>query len=280
MIEIFLNALKESIQITLLVLVMMVIVDLINVWTRGKLSTLLKKPSKWRQYSITSFLGAVPGCAGAFAGASLYMHGMISFGAITGGMLASSGDEAYVMLAMFPKTALIIFGILFVIGTFSGKIIDWFVKKFNIKTCNDCGTQIFHKAHEGYLHYLKEHVWHHIIKKHVWKVFLWTFGALLFLGFGLSHFDLHRIVSHYTLLILILSAVIGLIPESGPHLIFVTLFASGLIPFSVLLTSSMVQDGHGLLPLLSYSVKDSVKIKVFNLFIGLSIGLALYLIGI
>ena len=280
MLTMLLDVIKESIQISLLVLIMMTGVDLINVWTQGKLALLLQKPSKWRQYTLTSFLGAMPGCVGAFAGASLYMHGMIGFGAITGGMLAASGDEAFVMLAMFPKTALLIFGILFIIGIFSGKIIDWFVKRFNINTCKDCEVPQYHRQHEGYKHYLTVHVWNHIIKKHIWKVFLWTFGALFLMKFGLSHWDLHKLTSEYMLLILFLSAIIGLLPESGPHLIFVTMFAGGFIPFSVLLTSSMVQDGHGLLPILSYSLRDSIMIKLFNLVIGLSIGLTLYYLGL
>ncbi len=71
----------------------------------------------------------------------------------------------------------------------------------------------------------------------------------------------------------------AVIPESGPHLVFVMLFAEGVIPFSVLFTSSFVQDGHGILPLLSYTVKDSILIKILNLIFGLGIGMILYLIG-
>ena len=73
--------------------------------------------------------------------------------------------------------------------------------------------------------------------------------------------------------------LIAIIPESGPHLIFVMMFAKGLIPFSVLLATCIVQDGHGMLPLLAYTVKDSILIKAFNFVIGLGIGLALYLVG-
>ncbi len=106
------DVLLESIQISAFVLIMMIAVDLINVWTRGKLASILRIQSRWKQYIVTSFVGAVPGCVGAFAGVSLYMHGMIGFGAISGAMLATSGDEAFVMLAMFPKTAIILFLIL------------------------------------------------------------------------------------------------------------------------------------------------------------------------
>jgi len=46
------------------------------------------------------------------------------------------------------------------------------------------------------------------------------------------------------------------------------------------LSVSFVQDGHGMLPLLSYSFKDSVLIKVFNLAFGLTVGGALFVLGL
>jgi len=57
------------------------------------------------------------------------------------------------------------------------------------------------------------------------------------------------------------------------------MYAQGLVPFSVLLTTSFVQDGHGMLPLLSYSFKDSVLIKIFNLVFGLLVGGVLFAFG-
>jgi len=72
----------------------------------------------------------------------------------------------------------------------------------------------------------------------------------------------------------------GVIPESGPHLILVMKYAQGLLPFSILFTASFVQDGHGMLPSLSYSLKDSVLIKVFNLAFGLIAGGALFALGL
>lgn len=61
--------------------------------------------------------------------------------------------------------------------------------------------------------------------------------------------------------------------------VFVMMYAQGLVPFSVLLASSIVQDGHGMLPLLSYTVKDSLLIKLVNLVIGLTVGIILYSLG-
>lgn len=279
MVDFVLSALIESIKITLLVLVMMILVDLLNVWTQGKLASILQTGRKWKQYVLASLLGASPGCIGSFAGVSLYVHGMISFGALTGMMLATAGDEQFVMLAMFPETALLIFAILFVIGIIAGVITDFFIKKFKISTCSDCKEKQFHEDKEGFSHYFKDHIWKHIIKRHILRTFIWTFGALLIVGIGLKFWQIDKIASEYSLFILLLSALIGLIPESGPHLIFVTMFAQGLIPFSVLFTSSIVQDGHGMLPMLSYSLKDSMLVKAFNLAFGIGIGLIIYLMG-
>ena len=81
-------------------------------------------------------------------------------------------------------------------------------------------------------------------------------------------------------LMILLAAAIGLIPESGPHMVFITLFAGGLIPFSVLFVSSMVQDGHTALPLLAESKGSFFKAKAVNFVVGLVLGLILHLFGI
>lgn len=269
----------ETVQVSLLVLVMMIVVDLLNIWTRGKIGEFLRGGRQWRQYVVASVVGAMPGCVGAFTNVSLYVHGMISFGALVGAMAAVTGDEAFVMLAMFPKTALILFGILLILGIFIGWLTDQLVRRWHVRTCNDCSTELLHGGSGGFSHYIKEHVWRHIVRKHLWKTALWTFGALLVVEFGLHHWNLQEFMSEHTLTMLFLGALIGLIPESGPHLIIVSMFANGLVPFSVLLTSSIVQDGHGMLPMLAYSVKDSVKIKAFNLGFGLIIGLTVYFMG-
>jgi len=278
--EIFINVIKESVKVTLFVLVMMVAVDLINVVTKQRLESFFKNARKYRQYILASLIGMVPGCIGGFTNVSLYIHGLISFGALAGSMIAVSGDEAFVMLAMFPTQAVILFAILFVIGFFSGWLIDFIIKKYKIPTCDNCKEMITHPQEKSFKHYFKKHIYGHIIKKHLWKVALWTFGALAVVEFGLQYLHLEEFTSQYKILFLFVGALVGLIPESGPHLIFVTLFAQGLIPFSVLLTSSVVQDGHGMLPMLSYSLQDSIKLKLFNFVIGLTIGLIVFAAGL
>ncbi len=274
------NIISETLKISLIVLIMMVIVDLINLWSHGKIAQLLKSEKRWRQYIVSSAIGTLPGCVGGFTNVSLYIHGMISFGALVGSMAAASGDEAFVMLALFPKTALLLFGVLFLFGIITGWLTDIIIKKANISTCEDCPVALIHHNEKGLAHYIKEHIYNHIIKKHLWKTALWTSGALLVIEFGMQYLNLEAISSNYTILLLFAAALIGLVPESGPHLIFVSMFANELIPFSVLFTSSVVQDGHSMLPMLSYSIKDSMLLKIINILLGISVGFVLYLIGL
>jgi hypothetical protein len=96
--------------------------------------------------------------------------------------------------------------------------------------------------------------------------------------FLLKTFDLSSLISSLPVTVLIFfAALIGIIPESGPHMIFLILYSKGLIPFSVLLVSTLSQDGHGLLPLLSHSIKDTIYVQVFTTTFSLIVGLILIL---
>ena len=83
-----------------------------------------------------------------------------------------------------------------------------------------------------------------------------------------------------TYYMLILAALIGMIPESGPHMVFISLFAGGWVPFSVLLTSSMSQDGHTSLPLLASSTRSFFVAKLLNAAFAVAVGSVFYLCGL
>ncbi len=341
--EVVFDNLKHGLMITVFVFVMMLLVDYVNVLTRGRMSQIIKG-GRVRQYVTASFLGVTPGCLGSFLNVSFYIRGLITFGAITGGMIATSGDEAFVMLAVFPGKALFLFLILFLLGIISAYLADKLVSLLGIKTCQHCDASFIHSEDTcrclgwkdvaehlrklslsrflllvlllgslyGFItgvagpqewgweritfvillfiasfivltvpeHYLEEHIWRHIAKRHLWRVFLWSFGALLVVDLGLKFFNLEVFVKTHMFWVLLIAAFVAIIPESGPHLIFVMMFAKGIIPFSVLLCSCIVQDGHGMLPLLSYTVKDSLLIKLFNFAIGLAVSVVLYCLGL
>ena len=270
--------LLETVKIVGIVAVLMIVIEWFQIRYEERIKKILTK-NPHNQIIGSSLLGAIPGCIGAFLVVSLYSHGLVGFGALTAVMLSSAGDEAFVMLATIPKTALIIFAICAALGIIGGYIVERIAIKINVKRAEPCPIEI-HAKEYNIKHFFKEHVYEHILKKHILKLFLWIFLTLLIIHFLMQYFNLQSILPENRLLLIFLAALIGIIPESGPHLIFLTLYSQGLIPFSVLLVSSLSQDGHGLLPLLSYSVKDTIKVQILTTIFSLLVGIILYLIGI
>ena len=401
------DVLRNSVLITGLVLIMMLMIEYFNIHSHGRWFSLIKD-SKIKQIFLGSLLGLVPGCIGGFATVSLYTHRLLSLGALVAMMISSSGDEAFVIMAMIPKEGFILFGILFVISIITGIVVDYGIYRkpheglcpddFEIHTSageNDrkipsifrlesykvmlkpskeriaillgialfigavimgilaCGHHHSAEAAHGaetYVcehghvhtvadthnhavadahnhthehshvhshsdahihtdatlnilneksinivfaiisiitlfftataneHFIKDHLWNHVIKKHMVSIFLWTFGTLLVCNIGMQYLDIEHWISNNMLLVMLLAIAIGIIPESGPHLIFVTLFAQGVLPFYILLVNSIVQDGHSALPLLAESKMSFVKAKLINIAVGLIVGFACFIL--
>ena len=271
------EVLFDTIKIILIVTALMILVEYLQIKFKKKIENKITKNLK-NQIIGSSLLGVIPGCFDAFFIVNLYSHGLVGFGALVAVMLSTAGDEAFVMLAIIPKIAFLIFIICATLGIVGGFISHVIYKKTRFKRAKPCKIKIHFKR--GYKHFFKEHIYKHILKQHIPNLFIWIFFTLLIVKILMQNFDLASILPQNKLLLILIAALIGIIPESGPHLIFLTLYSQGLIPFSVLLVSSLSQDGHGLLPLLSYSVKDTIKVQIFTTLFSLGVGIILFFAGI
>lgn len=338
--EIF-HIVEDALLITGFVFMMMLVIEYVNVLTRGAWQQKLTG-HRWGQYVLAAFLGATPGCLGAFAVVAMYSHRTVTIGAVVAAMVATSGDAVFVMFAKVPRAALLITGILFVLGIVSGVLtdlvfgrrltglapcpngfevheehVDFFPHGEFVRQWKECsaargiliavlaiflfvvGTGQVGPAEWNWIritvtavtavalfivvtvpdHFLEEHLWKHVARRHVLKVFLWTLGALLATHVLTDALHLQDTIQEGKWFVLLAACLVGLIPDSGPHLIFVTLFADRLVPFSVLLANSIVQDGHGMLPLLAHSRRAFFGVKAVNFAVGLVVGAALMLLG-
>ncbi len=278
--DMVLATLLETAKIILMVALLMFIIEFLELKFKDKIrEKITKRPIN--QYTVASLLGAIPGCIDAFFIVSLYVHGLVGFGALAAVMLSTAGDEAFIMLAMIPETALFIFAICAILGIFGGFFADRIAKLIKLKTCQPCEIEIHEEEELELKHFLKEHAYAHILKKHIPKLFLWIFFTMLAIDFLMKSFHLESVISGLPVLpLIVFAALIGIIPESGPHLLFLVLFSKGWIPLSVLLVNTISQDGHGLLPLLSYSVKDTIYVQIFTTSFALAVGIVLFLIGV
>ena len=126
-VHLFIDVLRNSILITGLVIIMMLMIEFINIHSEGRWFNKLRG-HRFGQLLLGAGLGILPGCMGGFAAVSMYSHKLLSFGALIAMMIASSGDEAFVMMAMIPKQALLLFALLFVISIVAGWVVDRFSK--------------------------------------------------------------------------------------------------------------------------------------------------------
>jgi len=337
----FFEIIQQTLMVSGFVLFMMLIIEYINVKSKGGWSKNLKN-SSFFQLFISSGLGILPGCVGTFTAVSLYTHNIINFAALLTATIVTIGDEAFVMLTLIPYTAIKLIIIITVLGLISGYIVNLFFKKslinkveLHLQTHEEEGCLTFNRGNiiehfkkisfqralliavlilvtlsqfVGYTfdfnninwelilfilgcivslfiviivpdHFLEDHLWEHVIKKHFLKIFLWTFGALTLIALTYHYFDIELWVKNNLFYVLLLSILIGIIPISGPHIIFITLFSTGAVPFSILLANSIVQEGHGGLLLIAESKKSFFIIKLIKIFIALIIGVICYYLG-
>lgn len=346
-----LSLLHTALSLTGIILVMMLLIEYLNIRSRGKWMQRINR-TNLGQVLFGTLLGLVPGCMGTYFVVSLYTHGSIGFGAIIATFIATSGDEAFLMLSLIPKETLFLMVALAITAIVFGLLSQRIFKSMKLvknakhfviheeehcKDLQDCkisnnlknisfpramlifgliliilnlflkglghnhGGEHFHIDIDGIIkyvfaglaaltllailkvpdHFITEHLWGHVIKKHFLKIFLWTFGAMLLIELALPYFNIEEWIRANPYSLLLIAALIGMIPESGPHMVFVTLFAGGYIPFGILLASSIVQDGHGALPLLAESQKSFIIAKIINLIIGLMVGYGfLLLVGV
>jgi len=333
---------KHASVITIFVMIMMLLIEYLTVQTKGKWSNPFEK-NPVLQVLFAAIMGIIPGCLGVYVIVTLYVHRIFNFAALVAAMIATSGDEAFILLGMVPSKALFLFVIMFCISVLSGLILNltpagksmlylpvnhmkihehdpdctcfepsliipqlkkisferaillstgiiftilllsgdlgpekWTISKFIFLIVAFTGIFIITTVPD---HFLTNHLWDHVIRKHFMKVLLWAFGAFLVIHIGLEFLHLEDWLKNNIFIVLLVALVVGIIPESGPHLIFITLYASGSIPFSILLANSIIQDGHGALPLLAESRKSFIYMKGIKVLIGFLTGLAGILVG-
>ena len=270
----FLDILKESAVITIVVTALMLAIEALDFWLKGRMLEGLRR-TRIGQVLASGLLGVIPGCAGGYVSVSMYARGMFSFGALLSMMVATTGDEAFLMLALFPKKALLIFAGLLLLGFLAGWAADAVSRRRRgeVQYIEDLNPRATHGGNT-----LKERLLH--VLPHALRVFLWTFGVLLLVGFLQEKIDLGAWIQSHPAFSIVIAILVGLIPQSGPHMAFVTLFADGLLPLPVLIANCIVQEGHAGLPLLSESKSAWFRAKGIKVLLAAIVSTILTVIGL
>lgn len=293
------DILKESLVITAVVTAMMMLIEYVSYRSEGRLVPLLRR-SKLGAVVSAAVLGVIPGCLGGYITVSMYSKRVFSFSALLSMMIATTGDEAFVMLAMYPGTAAAIFAGLFALAIVCGMVCeklefaraggaqekvgephsgsgDAAEKKGSACGCGGGAELSVSSAAAGCGPHPEEeskdlrHRMKHTLGEAL-KIFAWAFGVLLVVKLASGYVDLAALIGGNAALMIPLAVLVGLIPQSGPHLVFVTLFAQGIVPLPVLLASCISQDGHAGLPLLAEDRRSFLRVKAAKCFLALAAG--------
>jgi len=279
----------NAVKISVLIFFLMVLVEMIELKYSGWLRRHFVE-SRSLKYVLSSLIGSIPGCTGCFLMDTLYMAGIAGFGGLVSTMITSMGDEAFYLISLAaqpgnlisPFFLLGLFTLLFFIGIIGGGLADIIVKKFKIDVSRKCSIDKHVEIDSNGIqwgHFIKHHVWQHIISKHIIKIFIWIVAGLTLVELLTETVSIQENLAGNKIMFLFLAGVVGIIPLSGPNIIIISLYAGGVVPFSVLLTNSIVQEGHGLLPILGFSLDDSLKIKLFKLVFGIAVGAIVTIFG-
>ena len=182
--------LRNSVYITGLVIIMMLILEYINVATRGHQFEGIRK-SPWRQVLLGATLGVIPGCMGGFAAVSLFSHNIFGFGGLVAAMISDTGDETFVMFAMMPEYAFLIKGITFMVAVVVGLGINAFLSGGNIGTRNFDHELEIHSACETPERKTSANILHNLAHPSLPRIVVLS-GIAVFmfgLGFGMLEHD-------------------------------------------------------------------------------------------
>src|SRR5512133_701877 len=97
------ESVMETIMITTVVMVIMVLIEYFNVHSGTSWNKSLGK-NWWSQVSLSALIGATPGCLGIYTIVSLYTHRIIGFAGLLAATIATIGDESFVLFSLVPKT--------------------------------------------------------------------------------------------------------------------------------------------------------------------------------
>lgn len=255
------DIIKETLILTAVVVGIMLLVDIVRKYAGSMAESRLWERKGWI-IPLAAILGAVPGCIGGYVTVSLYNKRVVPFGALMAMAIATMGDETFVMLAMFPKTALAIIAGVVAVGIVVGYACNAIIG--NGYTDSTVTETIAGHEHSGFKHSLL----------HALKVFVWASCIMLAVRIASVYIDLESLVAGKAGVLVLIAVLIGLIPASGPHMVFVTLFAQGILPLPVFLANCIAQEGHAGIPLMASDRKAFIRMKLIKSVLALAIGWA------
>lgn len=264
------DTLIDGLKLLPFLFITFILMELIEHKFGEKLNNRLKKVNRIGPL-FGSLLGIIPQCGISASATNFYITRVITLGTLISVYLSTS-DEMLPILISHNVSIILIIKILlvkFICGVVFGFIIDLiFRKKENEDIKDFCDLEDCDCDHG-------------VIKSsiiHTLKTFLFIVLISFILNIVMFYFGegfLSKILMKDTPFGLLISSIIGLIPNCSSSVLLTELFLSNNISLGQLLSGVLINSGVGLLILLRYNKnkKENIKIISILLIIGIIVGL-------
>jgi len=260
------DTLIDGIKLLPFLFITFILMELIEHKFGDKLNNKLKNVNKIGPL-IGSILGIIPQCGISASASNFYITRVISLGTLISVYLSTS-DEMLPILISHNVSILLIIKILlvkFICGLVFGTIIDFIIRKrekedikdfCELEDC-DCNHGVLKSS---IIHTLK------------------TFGYILIISFVLNlimyYFGedlLSKLLMKNNPLGVIITSLIGLIPNCSTSILLTELFLKDVISLGKLLSGVLVNSGVGLLILLRFNKNKKENLMILSILLGVGI---------
>ena len=268
-IDIVKDTLIDGLKLLPFLFITFILMELIEHKFGDKLNNKLKKVNKVGPL-LGSLLGIIPQCGISASASNFYITRVISLGTLISVYLSTSDEMLPILIGHNTPIILIVKILLvkFLTGMVFGFIIDLIFRKdkkedirdfCELEDC-DCDHGIFKSS---------------II--HTLKTFAYILVISFVLNIVMAYFGeefLSKILMKNNFLGIIISSVIGLIPNCSSSVLLTELFLNSSISLGQLLSGVLVNAGVGLLILIRFNKdkKENIKIISILLVIGILVG--------
>lgn len=288
MIEIFNNALIDTLKMLPLLFVIYVAIEFIEYKYSVKLKEKVEKAGNAGP-AIGALVGAVPQCGFSVISSALYTQKLVTIGTLLA-VYISTSDEAIPIILSEPNKAKIVLPLILtkiMLALFAGYIVDFFSRKSNKKVLNHIDKFDHHECHHdhtvdetaccghelGEKPQVKNLLIHPLI--HTAKIFIFIFLVTLFLNYAffrignenISNFFLSRSIFQP-----VVAALIGLIPNCAASVAIAELYLRGAITFGSTIAGLSAGAGLGLLVLFKENKSLKNTLTILGLLLLFSIG--------
>ena len=277
----FLDALTDTfidgIKILPFLFVTYVLMEYIEHKAGSKAERFVKKSGRLGPV-VGSILGVVPQCGFSAAAANFYAGRIITLGTLISIFLSTSDEMLPILISEKVSPVLIfqILGMKIVIGMIAGFVIDLILHR---KGKEESEMRIEHMCDHEHCHCDEQNIFKSALV-HTLQIFAFIVVISFALIAIVGEDKLGSFMTSVPALGILLSGLIGLIPNCAASVVITQLYLEGLLTMGSMMAGLLVGSGIGLLVLfrVNEDMKENLKITTMLYVIGIACGFLIDLI--